>query len=157
MRPRLSLKISESQLRDRYRDWKDGSLNDETENEKKWVSMMRLGKRCRYRDSIETLADLWTLCVYKYAHNHINILFDQEGGLKGHSTCLYLYLRTKKPTKPSWFIDKMVKVTLLVLFGLGMSFAKLSLALAGYLLLWTSCEFDMDMSWKRMNKSWTSH
>ena len=46
------------------------------------------------------------------------------------------------------------------------SCAKLSLALASYLLLWTSCEFDMDMdtSWKEWtsheqanNKSWTSH
>ena len=42
---------------------------------------------------------------------------------------------------------------------LGLSCAKLSLALASNLLLWTSCEFgmDMDMSWKRMNKSWTCH
>ena len=42
---------------------------------------------------------------------------------------------------------------------LGLSCTKLSLALATYLLLWTSCEYDtdMDMSWKRMNKSWASH
>ena len=41
---------------------------------------------------------------------------------------------------------------------LGLSCAKLSLALASYRLLWTKCEFDMDMdmSWKRMNKSWIS-
>ena len=42
---------------------------------------------------------------------------------------------------------------------LGLSCAKLGLALASYLLLWTSCIFnmDMDMLWKRMNKSQTSH
>ena len=34
---------------------------------------------------------------------------------------------------------------------LGLSCAQLSLALASYLLLQTSCEFDMDMSWKWMN------
>ena len=53
---RLRLKMSESQWRER--DWKVLSLNDETETEteKIWASEMRLGKRCRYWDSIETLA-----------------------------------------------------------------------------------------------------
>ena len=74
--------------RDRDRDWKCLSLNNETETEtekvwvsmtrprprlkmlslnnetetetgKIWVSKTRLGKKCRYRDSIETHADLW--------------------------------------------------------------------------------------------------
>ena len=40
---------------------------------------------------------------------------------------------------------------------LGLSCAKLSQALDNYLLFWTSCECDMDMSWKRMNKPWSSH
>ena len=39
---------------------------------------------------------------------------------------------------------------------LGLSCAKLSLPLASYLLSWTSCEYDKDMLWKRMNKSWAS-
>ena len=74
--------------RDRDRDWKCLSLNNETETEtekvwvsmtrprprlknlslknetetetgKIWVSKTRLGKKCRYRDSIKTHADLW--------------------------------------------------------------------------------------------------
>ena len=91
--------MSKSQWRDR--DWKDVSLNDETETaivwvsitrprlknlslndetktEKIWVSETRLVKICRYRDSIETLADIWLpisgegtdLCTLKW------ILFD---------------------------------------------------------------------------------
>ena len=40
-------------------DCKYVSLNYETETEKIWVSETSLGKICRYRDSIETLADLW--------------------------------------------------------------------------------------------------
>ena len=40
---------------------------------------------------------------------------------------------------------------------LGLSYAKLSLALASYLLLWTSCEFDMEMNELVVNKSLTSH
>ena len=75
---------SKSQWRDG--DWKDVSLNDETETEianvwvsmtrprlknlslndgteteieKIWVLETRLGQRCRYRDSIETIADIW--------------------------------------------------------------------------------------------------
>ena len=35
---------------------------------------------------------------------------------------------------------------------LGLSCAKLSLALASNLLLWTSFEYDMEMSWKSMKK-----
>ena len=40
-RPRPRLKRSESQWRDRDQDWKDLSLNDETETQKVWVSMTR--------------------------------------------------------------------------------------------------------------------
>ena len=69
MRPRPRLKRCESQWRDRDRRClilmprprlKNISLNDETETEteKIWVSITRLGKRCRYRDSIETFTDL---------------------------------------------------------------------------------------------------
>ena len=36
---------------------------------------------------------------------------------------------------------------------LGLSCAQLSLALASYLLLWTSCEYDKDVLWKVINKS----
>ena len=47
-------------------------------------------------------------------------------------------------------LSKMVKQA-------GAERAKLSLALAIYQLLWTSCEYDRDMSWKRMNKAWKSY
>ena len=86
---RRRLKMPESQWRDR--DWKDVSLNGEMETENVWVSMTRprrrlknlslndetetekirvsmtgLGKRCQYRDCIETLTVLSHLKLIKF-------------------------------------------------------------------------------------------
>ena len=91
-----------------HRDWPN-LLDVETETEKfhrcrDWDSL-RLGKRCRYWDYIETLADLWPICLPQQKQLTFNlVLFSYQKFKSIHSILFYLCFPFKhKLVQDSYF------------------------------------------------------